>query len=82
MVNIRIQRPRMRKVLTLLKLCDPALTCITASARPCVGRILIGQWKMIDLRLLDAGDLAMTFGAAPDPARTTAYRARSSATAG
>ena len=37
-VDIRIQRPSTRRVLTVLKLCDPAHTCITASVRPCVGR--------------------------------------------
>src|SRR3546814_9062682 len=31
MVIIRIHRPRMRSVLTLLNDCDPAETCITAS---------------------------------------------------
>ncbi|GCD54632.1 hypothetical protein NBRC3188_3329 [Acetobacter pasteurianus NBRC 3188] len=38
MVNIRIHRPRTRRALTELKLCDPPETCITASVRPCVGR--------------------------------------------
>src|SRR3546814_14124913 len=39
MVTIRIQRPSRRNVLTLLKDCDPPDTCITASVRPCVGRM-------------------------------------------
>ena len=38
MVSRRIQRPRMRSWFTALKLCDPPLTCITASVLPCVGR--------------------------------------------
>src|ERR1700679_1090779 len=37
-VNIRIQRPRMRRAFTALKDCEPPLTCMTASVRPCVGR--------------------------------------------
>ena len=39
MVNIRIQRPSSRSVLTVLKDCDPADTCMTASVRPWVGRM-------------------------------------------
>ena len=38
-VNIRIQRPSRPSVLTVLKDCEPADTCITASVRPCVGRM-------------------------------------------
>lgn len=38
-VSIRIQRPSTRIWFTALKLCEPPETCITASVRPCVGRI-------------------------------------------
>jgi hypothetical protein len=38
MVNMRIQRPSRRMVLTTLNDCEPPHTCITASVRPCVGR--------------------------------------------
>ena len=38
-VNMRIHRPRSRRVFTELKLCDPPDTCITASVRPWVGRL-------------------------------------------
>lgn len=37
-VNIRIQRPRIRIWLTALKDCEPPQTCITASVLPCEGR--------------------------------------------
>lgn len=39
MVNIPIQRSNTRSVLTELKDCYPAKTCITANVRPRVGRI-------------------------------------------
>lgn len=38
MVNMRIQRPRMRSELTALKDCEPPLTWATASVLPWVGR--------------------------------------------
>ncbi len=38
MANIRIQRPRIRKVLTVLNDCEPPDTCAIASVLPCVGR--------------------------------------------
>lgn len=38
MVNMRIQRPRMRSEFTALKDCDPPLTWATARVLPCVGR--------------------------------------------
>lgn len=60
MVNMRIQRPNMRD-------CDPAQTCITAIVRPWGTHALHHQRQMADLRLHDAGDLPMAFGAAPDP---------------
>lgn len=37
-VNILIQRPRIRIWFTALKDCDPPQTCITASVLPCEGR--------------------------------------------
>lgn len=37
-VTMRIQRPRMRSVLIVLKDWDPAHTCMTASVLPWVGR--------------------------------------------
>ena len=37
---MRIPRPRTRAWFTALKLCDPPVTCITASVRPCIGRML------------------------------------------
>lgn len=33
MVTMRIQRPRMRRPFTALKLCDPPLTCMTEGAK-------------------------------------------------
>jgi hypothetical protein len=48
-VNIRIQRPSKRSVLTALNDCDPPDTCMTASVRPCVGRIPFissGRWSI------------------------------------
>lgn len=38
MVNIRIQRPRIRIWFTALNDCDPPETCMTASVLPWVGR--------------------------------------------
>jgi hypothetical protein len=40
MVNMRIQRPRMRSELTALKDCEPPFTCAMARVRPWVGRTL------------------------------------------
>ena len=37
---MRIHRPTTRNWFTALKLCDPPATCITASVRPCIGRML------------------------------------------
>jgi hypothetical protein len=37
-VNMRIQRPSSRNVLTTLNDCEPPHTCITASVRPWLGR--------------------------------------------
>ena len=39
-VNMRIQRPRIRRELTALKDWEPPDTCATAKVRPCVGRTL------------------------------------------
>jgi len=36
--NMRIHRPRMRKLLTVLKDCEPPKTIAMPSVRPCVGR--------------------------------------------
>jgi hypothetical protein len=38
MVNMRIQRPRIRREFTVLKDCEPPETCAMARVRPCVGR--------------------------------------------
>src|SRR3546814_18431741 len=43
MVNIRIQRPSTRSVLIVLKLCEPAQTCITANVRPSSEERRVGQ---------------------------------------
>ncbi len=40
MVNILIQRPRMRSEFTALKDCDPPFTWAIARVLPCVGRTL------------------------------------------
>jgi len=40
MVNILIQRPRIRSEFTALKDCEPPLTWAIASVLPCVGRTL------------------------------------------
>jgi hypothetical protein len=37
-VNMRIQRPKIRGVFTVLNDCEPPLTCMTASVLPWVGR--------------------------------------------
>ena len=39
-VNILIQRPRIRSEFTALKDCEPPFTWAIASVRPCVGRTL------------------------------------------
>ncbi|MNL29386.1 hypothetical protein D3C87_1510670 [compost metagenome] len=38
-VTMRIQRPSTRNALTALNDCEPPQTCMTASVRPCVGRM-------------------------------------------
>lgn len=38
MANMRIQRPRMRRLFTVLKDCEPPDTMAMPSVRPCVGR--------------------------------------------
>ena len=62
MVNIRIQGPRRRSVLTALNDWEPPDTCITASVRPYVGRMPFIEWQVIALSLHDAGDLASRSG--------------------
>lgn len=41
MATMRIHRPSTRAALTVLNDCEPPHTCITADARPCLGRILL-----------------------------------------
>lgn len=40
MANMRIQRPRMRRLLTVLKDCEPPETIARPRVRPCVGLTL------------------------------------------
>lgn len=58
MANMRIHRPSTRSVLTVLKDCEPPLTCATARVRPCVGRtepVDRGIQSICCLKMLDFG---------------------------